>query len=156
MRRISGYALVVCFVTFSLSAAESASAIARAHSDKFTRAFNAHSAKKMVALYAEDARIVWPGAGEEGKGKIAISNRIEAMLRDSPDAVIRLISQDAMPLGSEYVGSVTHWEMTMKGPDGKTMAVPIRATEVLRVDGDNALYVIDHASVGMAPEPPKR
>ena len=155
MRRIGGYALMVCLVTFSLSAAESASAVGRAHSDKFARAFNAHDANGMVALYADDARIVWPGAGEEGKGKSEIAKRIDAMVKSSPDATIRLASQDAMPLVADYVATVSHWEMTVKGPDGKAMTVPIRSTEVLRVQGSGALYVIDHASVGMAPEPAK-
>jgi uncharacterized protein (TIGR02246 family) len=153
MRKIVGYAFMACLVSFSLSAAESASAIARAHSDKFARAFNAHDAKGMVALYADDARVVWPGAGEEGKGKSDVTRRIDAMVANSPDATLRLVSQDAVPLGSDYIATVSHWEMTVKGPDGKAMALPIRATEVLRVRGGDALYVIDHASIGMAPAP---
>jgi uncharacterized protein (TIGR02246 family) len=155
MRRISGYALVVCLVTFSMSAAESASAIARAHSEKFARAFNAHDSKAMVALYADDARVVWPGDGEEGKGKSDITKRVDAMVASSPGATLRLVSQDAVPLGSDYIATVSHWEMTVQGANGKMMPILIRATEVLRVRGGNALYVIDHASVGMAPEPAK-
>jgi len=155
MRKMSGYAVVVCLVTLSLSAADSASAIARAHSEKFARAFNARDAKAIVALYADDARVVWPGAGEEGKGKNEIATRVDAMFNGAPDATLRLVSQDAMPLGGDYIATVSHWEMTVKGPDGKSMPVPIRATEVLRVRGGSALYVIDHASIGMAPEPPK-
>jgi hypothetical protein len=98
---------------------------------------------------------VWPGDGEEGKGKSDITKRVDAMVASSPGATLRLVSQDAVPLGSDYIATVSHWEMTVQGADGKMMPIPIRATEVLRVRGGNALYVIDHASVGMPPEPAK-
>jgi uncharacterized protein (TIGR02246 family) len=137
----------------ALPAAATDGDVAKAHSEEFARAFNARDAKAIVALYADDARIVWPGQGEEGKGKAEIAKLVDALLKSFPDSRLALKSQDAIAVGREYIATVGHWEQTVTTPDGKKAIVPIRTTEILRKSGKKALYVIDHASIGLPPQP---
>ena len=44
----------------------------RAHADAFGRAMNAGDVKAALALYADDARVIFPGQGEEARGKVEI------------------------------------------------------------------------------------
>ena len=49
-----------------------ATADARAHDDAFAKACEAGDVKGVVALYTDDAVVVWPGVEEEAKGKAQI------------------------------------------------------------------------------------
>jgi ketosteroid isomerase-like protein len=42
---------------------------ARVHAEAFARAMNAQDIDSALALYAEDARVVWPGIGDEAHGR---------------------------------------------------------------------------------------
>jgi ketosteroid isomerase-like protein len=56
-------------------------ATARAHDEAFAQACEAGDVKGVVALYADDAVVVWPGAGEEARGKSQIE-KLAAVLCD--------------------------------------------------------------------------
>jgi len=45
---------------------------AKAHSDAFQKAFNSGDAAAVVSLYDEQARLVWPGEGDEAFRKAEI------------------------------------------------------------------------------------
>ena len=126
---------------------------AKAHSEAFARAFNAHNVKAVVALYAEDARAVWPGQGEEATGRAAIEKLLTSAFKMFPDAKVLLKSQEAISLGKDYISTVGHWEETFTAPDGKLQTVEVRTTEILRKKGGQTLYVVDHASLGVLPPP---
>ena len=147
--------LVTLLITVPLLA--DATSDARAHSLAFQRAFAARDAKAMLALYADDARCVWPGEGEEAVGRAAIANAIDSMFKSaSPNSTLTLKSQDAIAIDAHHVATVGHWDETVAMPDGNTQTVHIRTTEVLRKVGNKWLYVIDHASVGLPPPPPSK
>lgn len=127
---------------------------AAAHSKAFERAVNARDAKAVLALYAPDARVVWPGQGEEANGKAAIEKLIANFVQELPkDAQITLKFQTAIPLGGGYIAIVGHWSESFTDPDGKQQTADIRTTELIRKEKDKTLYVIDHASIGLPPEP---
>jgi len=130
---------------------------AAAHSKAFERAVNARDARAILALYAPDAHVVWPGQGDEATGKAAIEKLVAGFLKDLPkDARIRLVSQTAIPLGGGYVATVGHWAESFTDADGKTQAAEVRTTEIIRKDGrGRTFYVVDHASVGLPPPPPR-
>jgi uncharacterized protein (TIGR02246 family) len=128
-----------------------AAADARAHSDAFARAFNAHDANAILALYADDARIVWPGQGDEAIGKSEIAKRVDALLKAFPTSRLTLKTQDAVDLGDGYIVTVGHWEQSFTTPDGQAATAQVRTTEVLRKRAGKTLYVIDHASIGVPP-----
>jgi uncharacterized protein (TIGR02246 family) len=151
MQRIWPCALLFCLAASPVLA--DAASDARAHSEAFARAFNAHDAKAMLALYADDARVVWPGQGDEGKGKAEIAKLIDGLLKAFPASRVSLKSQDAIDLGGGYIATVGHWEQSFTTPDGKAATAEVRTSEVLRKRGGKTLYVIDHASIGLPPAP---
>jgi uncharacterized protein (TIGR02246 family) len=136
---------------FTTSLFADATSAARAHSDAFARGFAARDAKAILALYADDARVVWPGEGEEAHGRAAIAKLVDHLVKSFPGSTLTLKSQEAVALGTRYIATVGHWEQTATMPDGKTQTFQIRTSEVLRKDGEVWLYVIDHASIGLPP-----
>jgi excinuclease UvrABC ATPase subunit len=94
------------------------------------------------------------GRGRERKPreKAEIEKLVTAALKAFPkDNKIELKSQDAIPLGNGYVATVGHWEQSFTGDDGKKQTVQVRTTELIKMQGHKTLYVVDHASVGVAP-----
>jgi uncharacterized protein (TIGR02246 family) len=127
---------------------------AKAHSEAFAKAINARDVEAMAAMYANDARVIWPGMGEEARGKAAIEKMIAADMATMPkDAVITFKSQDAIPLGNGYISTVGQWEETFVGDDGKPQSYQIRTSEIIRKHKGKMLYVVDHASIGLPPAP---
>jgi uncharacterized protein (TIGR02246 family) len=129
---------------------------ATAHSKAFERAVNARDANAILALYAADAHVVWPGQGEEASGRAEIEKLVSNFLKDLPkDAKITLKSQTAIALGGGHIATVGHWDQSFTDADGKHQTVDIRTTEVIKKEKDKTLYVVDHASIGLPPEPVK-
>ena len=90
---------------------------------------NAQDVEAALALYAEDARVVWPGQGDEASGKTAIRALIDSTLKSFPrDSRLKLKSQDAIALGDGYIATVSHWEQTYTRDDGSKAAAQVRAT----------------------------
>ncbi len=128
-----------------------ATADAKAHSAAFARAVNAGDVKATLALYANNARVIWPGLGDEAKGKAEIEKLIINTMKAFPGAKMTLKSQEAIPLGRGYIATIGKWEMSFKGSDGKIQTMEIRTSEVIKKQGRRTVYVIDHASVGLPP-----
>lgn len=127
---------------------------AMSHSRAFEHAVNARDATAIVALYAPDAHVVWPGQGEEATGKAEIENLVSDLLRTLPeDATLTLKSQTAIPLGGNYIAIVGHWSESFTDADGRRQSAEIRTTEVIKKERGRTLYVVDHASIGLPPEP---
>jgi uncharacterized protein (TIGR02246 family) len=143
--------LSTCLVALTTQADPVADA--KAHSDAFARAFNAHDAKAVAALYAEDARAVFPGQGEEGTGRPAIEKLFVNAFKVFPDLKVALKSQETRLLGKDYMANVGHWQETFTAPDGKLQTAEVRTTEILRKTGGKLFYMVDHASVGLPPSP---
>jgi len=130
--------------TFADPAAEG-----RAHSEAFARAMDARDIKAVLALYADDARVIWPGQGEEAKGKVEIEKLIANTLAQFPkDSRLKLKSQDAILLADDYIVTISRWEQSYTGDDGTPRTAEVRATEIIKRVGRGALYVVDHASFG--------
>jgi uncharacterized protein (TIGR02246 family) len=127
---------------------------ATAHSKAFERAVNARDAKAILALYASDAHVVWPSQGEEANGKAEIEKLVSNFLKTLPkDAQLTLTSQTAIPLGAGHIATVGHWRESFTDADGKHQTAEIRTTELIKREKGKTLYVVDHASIGLPPEP---
>ena len=127
---------------------------AMAHSKAFERAANARDAKAILALYASDAHVVWPGQGEEANGRAEIEKLVANFLKTLPkDAKMTLKSQTAIALGGGHIATVGHWDQSFTDADGTRRTVDIRTTELITKEKGKTLYVIDHASIGLPPEP---
>ena len=126
---------------------------AKAQGEAFVRAWDKGDVKAALALYADDARVIWPGEGDEGRGKAAIEALITKTFKMFPKSGLVLKSQDTMPLGDGYIGNVGYWEQTVAGPDGKPATFRVRTTEILKRQGSKLVYLVDHASIGLPPPP---
>jgi ketosteroid isomerase-like protein len=131
-----------------------ATAEARAHSEKFAKACEAGEIDDVMALYTDDAHVVWPGAGEEAQGKPAIEKLAKNLCDPKSEAKFTLKSIDGISLDSDHIATVGHWEGSFKGPDGKRQVSQLRTTEVLQKAGSGWQYIVDHASIGLPPPKP--
>jgi uncharacterized protein (TIGR02246 family) len=123
---------------------------ARAVAAAFQRAVAAGDAESVIALYDDDAWLIWPGRAQEARGKVAIAaffHRELPAIRASNPMLARLV---ATPLGADTIAVVGHWQ---QGPEDERTEV--RTTEVLVRRGGSWKYLIDHASVGAAPSNPR-
>jgi uncharacterized protein (TIGR02246 family) len=146
---------LACLALVAAPALADPAAEARAHSEAFARAMAARDLDAVLALYADDARVIFPGAGEEARGKAEIAKLVAASFAASPDSSPVLVSQDVVPLADGLLAVLGRWKMEAKAPDGGVETVHVRTSEVIRrVDG-RLLYVVDHASVGVPPPAPE-
>ncbi|TMB56136.1 MAG: DUF4440 domain-containing protein [Deltaproteobacteria bacterium] len=129
------------------------SAEVKTHEETFARACAAGDIPAVLALYADDARLVWPDAGEEGRGKADIERLATAFCKHTKDLQLTLASLDAVPIDDTHVATVAHWEMSATAPDGKKLSAKVRSTEVLVKTGGAWRYLVDHASLGRPPAP---
>jgi uncharacterized protein (TIGR02246 family) len=125
----------------------------RAVSDAFAKAVAAGDVPAIVALYRDDASVIWPGQGEEAKGKPAIEALAKKLVAQKNGTIV-LKSQESIPLGDGYIVNVGRWENTVTTAAGKTQTVVIRTTEVLAKTDGKWLYLVDHASIGLPPPAP--
>jgi uncharacterized protein (TIGR02246 family) len=148
----SSIAATLLVLGVSAPAFADANTVARAHSEAFARACASGKLDAVLALYEDDAIVVWPGQGEEAKGKAAIE-KLAAALCNAKDPAPVLKSVEGRQLGKDYVATHGRWEQSSKAPDGTTAVVVIRTTEVLKETGGKWRYVVDHASIGVPPPP---
>ena len=122
----------------------------------FEKAANACDIPGMLAVYEENAIVIWPGQGEEATGKPAIEKLIGTLCKGPEKHVLKMESLEVKPLGENYVVNVGHWADSAIGTDGKTTVFKIRTTEVMHKSGGQWRYVVDHASIGLPPAPPAK
>ena len=143
------------FVLLSLVAVPASAdlaADAKAHSEAFARAMDAGDVKAVLALYADDARVIWPGKGDEATGKAEIEKLVTNTLKNFPkDSKLAIKSQQAIPLGNGYIATVGRWEQSFTGDDGTKQTIQVRTSEIIKKQGRKTLYLVDHASFGMPP-----
>lgn len=145
--------LLACLALATAPAFADPAADAKAHSEAFARAMATRDVAAAVALYTDDARVIWPGQGEEARGKVEITKLVTASLKASPDSSPVLVSQDVLPLGDGLIAVLGQWKQDVKGPDGKLETIHIRSSEIVKKIGGKTLYVVDHASIGVPPPP---
>jgi uncharacterized protein (TIGR02246 family) len=157
MRTIfSSFVVMAVLGAAPLSAFADAAADGRAVSEAFEKAVAAGDVKAVLALYRDDASVIWPGQGEEAKGTAAIEKLVHKVLPTMKGMRLVLKSQESIPLGEGYIANLGTWEQSFRGPSGKRESVEVRTSEVLQKTDGKWLYLIDHASVGLPPAKPAR
>ena len=136
------------------SARADATADGRAVSEAFEKAVAAGDLQAVLALYRDDASVIWPGQGEEGKGKAGIEKLARNFLADMKGAHLVLKSQESIALGDGYIVNLGHWDLSSTSPQGKRVSSEVRTSEVLAKTDGKWLYLVDHASVGLPPAKP--
>jgi uncharacterized protein (TIGR02246 family) len=129
---------------------------AKAHDEAFAKACGAGDVKAVVALYADDAFVIWPGVGEEARGKAAIEKLAVGLCDPKLETKAVLKSDVGVQLDPTHIAIIGHWEITQKGADGKPTTSEIRASEVIVKTAAGWRYLVDHASIGVPPAEPAK
>ncbi len=102
-----------------------------------------------MALYEDDAVLIWPGQGEFAIGKPAIEKVIKGYCTSPSKPSIKVISSDARPVGLDHIIHFGQLDTTIAGPDGKPVTMRIRTDELLHKSHGKWRYEVDHASAGL-------
>jgi len=139
-------------LAFSTTALADPTADAHQVGEAFGKALAACDQSGVELLYEDDAVVIWPGQGDEAKGKDAIGKMAVAICKSTP---AKQVSNEARSVGNDYIINVGRWETSAPGPDGKPVTAVIRTTELLHKGADGKWrYLVDHASIGTPPPPP--
>ena len=134
-----------------------ATTTARAHSEAFGKACSAGDIKAVMALYTDDAFVIWPGAGEEARGKGAIEKLATGLCDPKLGTKAVLTSVAGVLLDPTHIAVMGHWDLTQNGPDGKPSTAKIRTSEVIQKSAAHGWrYLVDHASIGLPPPAPAK
>lgn len=150
------WSVIVLVMALAVPAFADATADAKAHDEAFAKACAAGDVKAVVALYTDDAFVIWPGVGEEARGKAAIEKLATNFCDPKANTKPVLKSDVGVQLDPSHIAIIGHWEVTQTGPDGKATTSQIRTSEIIVKTAAGWRYLVDHASIGQpASEPAK-
>jgi len=147
-------ATLLCVVASAARAGDDPSGIAKTVGLKFAAACNAHDVDAVMALYRDDARVVYPGEGETAADKTQLRALVGATcVPNGPD--FKLVGYKSVWVDAAHttIASLGDWNISGSEPDGRAMVTHVRATEVIVKTPAGWRYVVDHASLGV-PHPP--
>jgi uncharacterized protein (TIGR02246 family) len=142
---------LVC--TLGRAARADPSADARALGEKFGAAVAAGDVGAILALYTDDAQVIYPGQGDEAQGKSAIEAMLKRELAAMRATPLVQKSSDAIAIDPTHIVNVGRWEMTVGRPGETHRTLTVRTTELLVNENGTWKYRVDHASVGTPPPP---
>jgi len=132
------------------AAADDPNAIAREVGEKFAAACNDAKVDAVLALYRDDARVVYPGAGQTATSKAELKKLVSATCVPGAPK-FKLVGYKAVWADAAHtvVAALGDWTVSGVGPDGTPASAPVRSVEVLVKTGPGWQYVGDHASAGI-------
>ena len=145
------WSVIVLLMALAAPAFADATGDARAHDEAFAKACAAGDVKTVVALYADDAFVIWPGAGEEAHDKAGIEKLANGLCDPKTNPKVVLKSDTGVQLDDSHIAIIGHWELTQTGADGKRTTSQIRASEIIAKTPAGWRYIVDHASIGLPP-----
>ena len=151
--RIAASFIAAMFVIALVTAAraDEAATNAKAVNDAFNAAFETCNVPAVMALYEDNAVLIWPGTGEFAIGKPAIEKIVKGYCSAPTKPSIKVISSDARKVGLDYIIHFGQLDTTISGPDGKPATLRIRTSELLHKSHGKWRYEVDHASAGLPP-----
>jgi uncharacterized protein (TIGR02246 family) len=132
-------------------AAADPTADARALGERFGAAVAAGDVGAILALYTDDAYVMYPGQGDEAHGKAAIEAMLKRELAAMRATPLVQKTSDAIAIDPTHIVNVGRWEMTVGRPGERHETVTVRTTELLVNEGGTWRYRVDHASIGTPP-----
>jgi len=125
----------------------------RALENDFAKACAGGDAAGVVRLYADDARVIWPGEPEETRGRDAFARLVADACRPDRGFGIALGDLEVVPLDASHAVALVHWNDTLRGPDGQPFAFRVRASQTLIKTRSGWRILVDHSSIGLPPPP---
>lgn len=120
---------------------------------RFVNAFNARDVEALAATYWQSPEVVsFPPDGMGARGWDDVRRALQASL-PPPGSTLELTGADHRVEGDLVLTSGT-WRLRIPQPDGSTAQVDGRFSDVKAERGGKWVYLMDHASVPMAPPPP--
>jgi uncharacterized protein (TIGR02246 family) len=129
---------------------------AKALGDKFGAAVAAGDVGAVLALYTDDAWVIYPGQDDEAHGKAAIETMLKRLIGTMQSTPLVQKSSDAIAIDATHILNVGRWEMSVGQPGHTHRTLTVRTTELLVNDNGTWRYRVDHASVGMPPPPEEK
>src|SRR4051812_21252239 len=105
MRLSSLAASALILITFAAPAVADPTAIGTEHSKAFSTACAAGDIPGVLALYEDDATVIWPGQGEVEKGK-AEFEKLATTTCKAGNPPLKLKSQNSTQVGDDYIVNV--------------------------------------------------
>ena len=150
------WSVVIVVMALAAPAFADATADAKAHDEAFAKACGAGDVKAVLALYTDDAFVIWPGVGEEARGKPSIEKLVIDLCNPKLATKPVLKSDVGVQLDPSHIAIIGHWELTQNGPDGKPTTAQIRTSEIIVKTAAGWRYVVDHASIGVPAAAPAK
>lgn len=126
-------------------------AAARALDAQFVDAFNRGDADALSSLsWNSPDAVLFPPDAVEARGIEAIRQANARSLAAMGGAKIELTESHQMVAGDMVIG-YGKWRLTMTGPDGAPVEIIGRHTDVKAERDGKWVYLVDHASVPLAP-----
>ena len=120
--------------------------------ESFAHACERGDVSAVLALYEEDARVIWLGEPEEARGREALARLVTGGCRPEMEATIELDDLEVRPIGESHAAAVLHGEYEMRTPDGQRRAsFRVRLTQLLRRRSGKWRILVEHASIGLPP-----
>src|SRR5438876_11449930 len=110
VRAMTKHVLIALVCSLPAVALADMAADVKAHEEAFARACVAGDVAAVVALYADDARLAWPGAGEAGRGKADVERMVTIFCKNTKDLKLTLTGVATVPLDDAHLATVAHWE----------------------------------------------
>jgi ketosteroid isomerase-like protein len=126
----------------------------RALENGFAKACAGGDVPAVIRLYADDARVIWPGETEETRGRDTLERLVADACRPDRELGITLGDLEVVPLDAARAVALVHWNDTLRGPDGQPFAFRVRASQVLVKTRNGWRILVDHSSIGLPPPPP--
>src|SRR5215467_4277829 len=95
--------------------ADDAAANAKEVNDAFNKAFEACDVPAILALYEDNAVLIWPGQGEFAIGKAGIEKIVKNYCSTPGKPSIKVISSDARRVGLDYIIHYGQLDTTLTG-----------------------------------------
>ncbi|MEX2205003.1 MAG: nuclear transport factor 2 family protein [Myxococcota bacterium] len=151
MKRLAALAIVAATLSAAPAhAGDVPSALAHELSQKLVSACEAGKLDEALALYVDDAVVVFPSEGAAARGKADVAKLLAQNCGEDTGKSKWIGGTGAwFGTGENAILATGAWETSGVDADGKTVRVTVRTTELLVKTPDGWKYRLDHASVGV-------
>jgi len=122
---------------------------------RFVEAYNNRDTDALMDTYWNSPELIsFPPGAMGSQGWEATKTAMEEEFANAPDFILELTETNNVAAGEVVLG-YGKWRFTISMPDAEPMIVEGRFSDVKAKRDGKWVYIMDHASVPMAPPPPE-